>query len=147
MTPTSYILVVRCGDVRIRLKSLGEVLLNEGYYVYLGSAGIRRPYLRVLRHLAKVRKKVRWHVDHLTTACTALAGVICRGLDENTLYGIVSEQREITPLARGFGSSDYRGHYSHLFKVETPSGGGHEILEFLRASTLSSCEDVELVFK
>lgn len=147
MTPTSYILVVRCGDVRIRLKSLGEILLNDGYYVYLGSADIRRPYSRVLRHLARVRKKIRWHVDHLTTACTALAGIICRGLDENTLYRILSGREEITPLARGFGSSDYREHYSHLFKVETSSGGDHGILEFLRVTTLSSCEDVELVFK
>lgn len=52
-------------EKRLRVGALGETDFPEGHYVYVGSArrGLRP---RVMRHLAK-KKRLRWHVDWLTS--------------------------------------------------------------------------------
>lgn len=51
---------------RLAVGSLGVVILERGWYVYVGSA-VRGREARVARHLAR-EKSLRWHVDYLTTA-------------------------------------------------------------------------------
>ena len=50
-------------DKRISVGTLGEILFNKGFYVYVGSA-IRNLYQRLKRH-EKHKKRIRWHIDYL----------------------------------------------------------------------------------
>jgi len=115
--PGTYVLVLtfsrRLDNVVGRL---GTLAMQPGFYVYVGSAfgpgGLAK---RVGRH-ARSEKKLRWHVDYLTTVAT---------LDE--VWYTVDEARcecqwadalkqirgAMVPL-EGFGSSDCRCR-SHLF--------------------------------
>lgn len=96
-------------------------VLERGYYTYVGSASIARPYLRVLRHLQKV-KKVRWHIDILTSnpSVRPILAVLAYGVSEEALYSALATQTLFTPAARGFGASDSRNHVTHLFRVNVP---------------------------
>ncbi len=61
-----YVLVLEFRDpVRVRVGALGFLHFEAGSYLYVGSAR-RNLRQRVARHLA-VAKRVRWHIDYLTT--------------------------------------------------------------------------------
>ncbi|MCD6421144.1 MAG: GIY-YIG nuclease family protein, partial [Thaumarchaeota archaeon] len=62
-----YLLFLRVKrDLRMRVGSLGVIDFKEGLYVYVGSAQ-NNLEKRVRRHLSK-EKKVRWHIDYLTSS-------------------------------------------------------------------------------
>lgn len=91
--------------------------LKAGRYVYAGSAngpgGIRA---RVGRHL-KVAKKVRWHVDRLTTTAGVAAVVALPEARECRIVAFLREKHAAGVPIPGFGSSDCRVCESHLVKV------------------------------
>lgn len=125
--PISYILLVRCDKAQIlNIKSLNYPKIKEGIYIYVGSANLRNPIRRVLRHFRRT-KRLRWHIDYLTSSCTALASIIINGLTEADTYGVLeeltqgrdsSEELRIRPSIKKFGASDNINHKTHLFKVE-----------------------------
>lgn len=62
----SYILIlILKKNLSIKVGSLGEIKFKKGYYIYIGS-GKRNVKKRVLRHI-KRNKKIKWHIDYLTT--------------------------------------------------------------------------------
>ena len=67
----SYILIICIPEkVKIYVGSLGELLFNQGFYLYIGSAmgnwGSSTLLNRVKRHVQPAEdKKVHWHIDYL----------------------------------------------------------------------------------
>ena len=106
-----YLLIIYIQDFkRIRVGSLGLIDLNPGCYVYIGSGG-RNVYKRIDRHFRRA-KKIKWHIDYLTTIVTSVkALIIWDELREEDLYDIMAEKYN---FIEGFGSSDKRSR-SHLF--------------------------------
>ncbi len=111
----SYILVVECRRKTVlRIKRLGNPVLDRGTYLYVGSANISNPASRVLRHFRK-EKRIKWHVDYLTTSCEGLYALLASGITEDSLYHALSEK--YLPAVHKFGSSDKPKHKTHLFKA------------------------------
>jgi sugar fermentation stimulation protein A len=108
-----YLLVVRLRDgTVIEPGALGSLHLQAGYYIYVGSA-MRGLTARVARHRRK-RKKLRWHIDWLTTVASGVVALPIR-----TPHRLECElAREVGGIAAGridrFGCTDCRCR-SHLF--------------------------------
>lgn len=143
----SYTLILRCGEVSIKLNR-SKAFLSKGYYVYVGSANIKRPYLRVIRHLVKGDKKLKWHVDYLTEACDPISALLCGGVHENALYEILASTDHVIPSIKGFGCSDYRGiHETHLFKLDVNAGSLYEVISYLASVLRIHCDRIEVVLR
>jgi len=116
-TRAGYILLIVCPeDIELQLGSLGEIKLQKGAYLYVGSANLKKPITRVLRHFNR-NKKIHWHIDHLTKKCDSLLALLCFGIDENTLYEILKSFNKVVPAVPKFGSTDKILHKTHLFKL------------------------------
>ncbi len=96
-------------------------IIEPGIYYYVGSAyGLGGLYYRVKRHYRKI-KKIRWHIDSLTTSryveIIYIILLIPIKRDVSTdLESYISNKliRKYSPI-KGFGCSDKRNDYSHLF--------------------------------
>lgn len=92
----------------IQIGRLGELNVQPGYYLYVGSAfGPGGLAARVGRHLRK-EKKLRWHIDYLRIACeVAEVWWTCDPVRRECEWA--SKLRElpgaVIPMP-GFGSSD-----------------------------------------
>ncbi len=92
------------------------VAIEQGYYLYIGSAlgpgGIKS---RVGRHLKK-DKPLKWHIDHLRQITRV--SLICLTYQpqrlEDDWVGKLAENRNLSTPIKGFGATDTR-HHSHLF--------------------------------
>ncbi len=113
----SYILIVRVRkDFVTTVGSLGEVNFKKGYYMYVGSA--RTGISRICRHFRK-EKKLRWHIDYLTTS--RFAEPVCAYLfdrEECYLSKMLSEEYA---GVKGFGCSDCRCHTHLYYSREMPA--------------------------
>jgi len=112
-----YLLFLRVKrDLRIRVGSLGVIDFKEGLYVYVGSAQ-NNLEKRVRRHLSK-EKKVRWHIDYLTSSGSVDVVAVCAyelGKEyECIIAGYLQEISE--EVVGGFGFSVCRCQ-SRLFRV------------------------------
>lgn len=108
-----YFLVIHVEKaIQIPVSRIGSPLLRPGWYVYAGSARVNLQQ-RITRHLRK-RKKVHWHIDHLTTSAAKVkAFPIATFKDlECTLAADIAELAEAS--LPGFGCSDCSCS-SHLF--------------------------------
>lgn len=146
MSSNSYVVVLRvCRKLDLVVGSLGKVSIEPGYYLYIGSANIKRYYLRVLRHFTKV-KKLRWHIDYLSSnnGVEVTLGICCyEGLSEDSLYKLVihsSMSIFCSPYIKGFGCSD-TSHLTHLFKCNKLSKVLKEIIKYFS----SKCKYVEII--
>ena len=113
----TYALLLRFDrDVEAEIGSLGRVELAAGDYCYTGSAmgGLDQ---RVSRHLSH-EKKIRWHIDYLTTICDDMHAMEHEGpsITECDLARLM-ESIGNAPAVMGFGCSDC-GCQTHLFKVD-----------------------------
>ncbi|GBC72764.1 hypothetical protein HRbin04_00157 [archaeon HR04] len=101
---------------RIRIGSLGMVMLTPGIYAYVGSA-MNSLRTRIKRHVLS-SKRLRWHIDYLTThRCAKVINTVYTVTDrrvECMLARYLAEQHH-APF-KGFGSSDC-SCYSHLYLV------------------------------
>jgi len=99
---------------------LGEVVLKEGIYLYVGSAqGPGGLHGRILRHLKKGNVQ-KWHVDYLLNHCSikSIAYIIGKGDLETLLYKTFIQY--FKPAWRGFGATDKKRDYTHLFTCTYP---------------------------
>lgn len=145
LQPYSYVFILWCGDVLVELKH-GKTHLSKGYYAYVGSANIKRPYLRVIRHFMKSGKKLKWHVDYLTKVCSPVSAILCGGVSEDALYEILTSLDRVTPSIRGFGCSDYRStHETHLFKFDKSVKSLNKIVGYLISILKVRCNEIEIV--
>lgn len=143
--PFSYVILLLCNNVLVRLNR-NEAFLSEGYYAYVGSANIKRPYLRVLRHLLKNNKKLKWHIDYLTEVCEPISALLCSGVSENALYEILIDLDYVIPSIKGFGCSDYKGvHETHLFKFSDDIKSLQEIMNRLTSILKELCDEIEVL--
>ena len=96
--------------------SLGVVRMKRGLYAYTGS-GLGRGALslrgRVSRHLSK-RKKLRWHIDYLTSSeSSVVVGVVASQAEKRLECAIASVINSMAEPVEGFGCSDCKCR-SHL---------------------------------
>ncbi|MFW3145924.1 MAG: GIY-YIG nuclease family protein [Thermoplasmatota archaeon] len=119
--PSVYLLVSYLPkDTILILRTLGELRLRKGTYIYTGSAkaGLRA---RVPRHLRKITTP-RWHIDYLSQVTTSKT--VWRkpyGPDEEC--GAARELSRRYEGIKGFGCSDCKCG-SHLFYI----GEGEDFL-------------------
>ena len=107
----SYLLVITLNDrLNIEVGKLGEILFDRGYYIYTGSAwnGIEQ---RLRRHFRE-DKRIRWHIDYLTTLKKPEYAIIIQ--NKRIECKMASLLSKLFNSIRGFGSSDCKC-YSHLF--------------------------------
>jgi len=136
---TSYIIILEVKqDVQLTIGSKTHTLAR-GRYIYIGSANLWRPYLRLHRHMIK-RKKVKWHIDYLTINpdVNIQCGVLCYNMSENKLYNILIKL--FKPIIKGFGCTDCKKHISHLFELHP-----HEYFNELIDIFIRICDDIEFV--
>lgn len=119
MNPLSYVLLLKVvKDLKIRVGALGLIMLKDGIYAYVGSS---RNWLqeRLSRHFRR-EKRVRWHIDYLTTnplIYPLSSLILC--IDEQKLAQKLSR---FFIYVKGFGTSDDLKNPSHLFYL----GRGNE---------------------
>ena len=95
----------------IPVGALGSVVLERGWYAYVGSAA-RARRARVARHLAPF-KPLRWHADYLFTAFPARRAWLVDGAaGECELAGALVALPGASRRPRRFGAGDCRcaGH-------------------------------------
>lgn len=119
----SYALLVHVEvPITVAAGGLGSFSLEPGYYLYVGSAR-RGMGNRLARH-ACPRKKLRWHIDYLTTArgVQVLGAVVAPAYEECTLHQALREAGGSFPVVPGFGASDcLAGCGSHLLRLTRES--------------------------
>ena len=112
--------------------SLGEMSLDEGHYLYCGSAqaGLMP---RLARHM-RPDKQRHWHIDHLTGAGQAIGALTVRGGKETEcrLAALIGSFPGVVPSGHRFGSSDCRCS-THLFHLKDEISLSM-VLDFLRCS-------------
>jgi Uri superfamily endonuclease len=118
-SPGVYVLVVFLPNpVEVNAKSFGHLFLEAGHYLYCGSAqaGLLP---RLARHM-RPDKKRHWHIDSLTNEGEVIGALTLDGpkTTECLLAQILSGLPGVTPVGRGFGSSDCRCP-THLFRVDS----------------------------
>ena len=121
--PGTYALVLTFSErLEILVGRLGTLVLQSGFYVYVGSAfgpgGLAK---RVGRH-AQAGKKCRWHIDYLTAVTTVDAvWYTADNVHRECQWADAFRQmRGATVPLDGFGSSDCQCR-SHLFFFQTRS--------------------------
>ena len=115
----AYILVLELRKPFLgRIGSLGMIQLEPGTYLYVGSArgpgGLRA---RIGRHVSK-EKRVRWHIDYLTTFEGVKPVAVVFAETENDVETLLSAglmAMGMKPAVKGFGCSD-KHSYTHLLK-------------------------------
>lgn len=114
----AYLLVIDLPrPILVQLPGYAAVTLEEGCYLYAGSArgpgGIRA---RVRRHL-KGAKPLRWHIDRLTNMAGVAAVFAYPDGNECTLTSSALAVEGVAVPAPGFGSSDCRHCAAHLLQL------------------------------
>jgi Uri superfamily endonuclease len=112
----SYLLVVHVlSPVEVGLSR--RWYLEGGYYIYVGSARVSKPYSRVLRHFLREKRRW-WHIDYLTSESSVeiVLGLILYGVSEDSLYRYIARVGSFEPVTPGFGTSDHPDHLTHLFR-------------------------------
>ncbi|RUM34454.1 MAG: DUF123 domain-containing protein [Archaeoglobus sp.] len=111
----SYILVIRVREkFCTKVGALGIIEFKSGYYMYIGSA--KTGISRICRHFRK-KKKLRWHIDYLTTA--KHAETLCAYLFENEECSLSSFMSNYSGID-GFGCSDCRCRTHLYYSKEFP---------------------------
>ena len=117
-TGYTYVLLIYVNKFcQIMVGKLGYISIDEGYYVYVGSAK-KSISKRLIRHLKRKKKKF-WHIDYiLSEPCRS--SVVNIWVNQESCECATSEellQSNYCKLVRkGFGSSDCRC-IAHFFKV------------------------------
>ncbi|EHM10639.1 sugar fermentation stimulation protein [Thermanaerovibrio velox DSM 12556] len=128
----SYCVIMKLEeDTDAEVGALGVIRFERGYYVYVGS-GMGGLTSRMARHL-RGHKTMRWHVDYLSSLCTAKRAFPIRAdLRLECLLADRMARLGGRGIAR-FGSSDC-GCESHLFHFqEDPSTQVFEAVLHIRS--------------
>ena len=129
----SYLLIVQI-STKTRLQAGGLAARNfpKGYYVYVGSA-MSDLSARLARHQRKT-KKLRWHIDYLTTKADRIIALPIRS-SQRLECGIAEALSALLdPGPGGFGSSDCRCAGHLFFSAPNPpdSADFHRVLQRFR---------------
>ncbi len=131
-----YVLVIRVNSIINIHLSRNEWIIKPGIYFYIGSAkGPGGLKARVSRHYTRSKKK-HWHIDYLTantnTEIEYIVLIIPLNPERIDLESYLA-QRFYGKLEamKGFGTSDKRQDYSHLYKCNNVNE--YRCLEYLLA--------------
>jgi len=115
----TYTIVVRCERASYCIfGKLGRASLRKGYYLYTGSAlgrGAVSLERRLERHM-KPQKRLRWHVDYLTSRpycnVTGAVYVVSDRRLECKANSSLSKELDVSPVLLKIGASDCKcnGH-------------------------------------
>ena len=119
----TYTLLIRCnGSVLLTFGKLGCSKLRRGFLLYTGSAlgrGNSALENRIERH-ARKSKRVRWHVDYLTSRAEfdvkAAVFLNSRKRLECAINRSINNEMAVNPILPRLGSSDCNCN-AHLLKV------------------------------
>ena len=119
----TYTIVIRCRQsVDLSFGNLGRAKIRPGLYVYSGSAlgrGAVSLEGRIRRHLRR-RKKIRWHVDYVTSSrrCMVKAAIYLESTRrlECDVSRMIGERLGAHPLLPHIGASDCSCS-GHLMRV------------------------------
>ena len=129
----SYLVIVEVpSKTRLQAGRLAARNFPKGYYVYVGSA-MSDLSARLARHTRKT-KKLRWHIDYLTTKADRIIPLPIRS-SERLECGIAEALSAILkPGPGGFGSSDCRCAGHLFFSATNPlhSADFHRVLQRFR---------------
>lgn len=127
----AYVLIISLkGQLKLRPGRLGESLLGNGVYAYVGSSLAPGSLpKRVARHVSK-EKRLRWHIDYLLTTPEANVEAVVAAEANSRVECAIAQQ-----LMRGgfrqaiamFGSSDCSCP-THLLKSPLPDAKGSALL-------------------
>jgi len=127
----TYCLVFKIDSITFSVRSGKRFKLQDGYYIYVGSAfgsgGIDR---RVERHLRREKKK-HWHIDYITTDDSFKAIEVLKFYGVQAECQIASFLNSFGEPVLGFGASDCSCP-SHLFKVDSPREAVKRIKTFVQ---------------
>lgn len=113
----TYVLILESRvDTEVEIGRLGRMVLQQGFYLYVGSAfGPGGLWARVGRHVKK-NKPQRWHIDYLRPHLRL--ETICYSTDPERYEDTWSERITGWPAVEipmpGFGASDSHA-VTHLF--------------------------------
>ncbi len=120
--PGTYILILeaeRCA--RITAGRLGELMLESGWYAYVGSAFGPGGVAARCRHHRNIARRPHWHIDYLRAACALRE--IWFSHDprrrEHDWAGLLQGSRGARQPFAGFGATDCSCG-SHLFRFSVP---------------------------
>ena len=121
----TYALVMACcSDPKVKVGKLGQLRLQTGFYVYVGSAfGPGGLKARIAHHI-KISERPHWHIDYLRPAMdlTEIWFTHDSRHREHQWARMLTNFRQTTIPISGFGASDCRCN-SHLFFFDSaPSG-------------------------
>ncbi len=114
----AYVLIMRSKGVELNVGKLGKVSVPRGLIAYVGSAkGPAGLGARLSRHFRRGKMR-RWHIDYLTESegVEVIGALALVGGEESKVASILMD--ECVPLAAGFGCSDKKRDFTHLFLVK-----------------------------
>lgn len=129
----AYLLLMKLTENRsIRVRKLGELRFESGWYVYVGSA-MENLTARIARHL-RHRKRLHWHVDYLREAAVQCRALPIRSSSRQECVLAKAMGSILTPGPAGFGSSDCDCPTHLFYSPELPLylRGFHKTLESFR---------------
>ncbi|KAB2951795.1 DNA/RNA nuclease SfsA [Heliorestis acidaminivorans] len=135
----SYLIVMHLPErTTLTVGSLGEIILEPAYYVYVGTAKTNLTQ-RVNRHLRK-KKTLRWHVDYLREKATTCSALPIRTTEriEHDLAGRLASLAQWT--VPGFGCSDCKCT-SHLFAFTDNPQHSEPFIEMLQYFRMGRVEE------
>ena len=137
---STYILIMHGKfKAQFQVGALGEVMLELGCYLYVGSA---KRYLeaRLRRHL-RTEKRRRWHIDYLLTgeACEIREIWLEEGMAECQLAASLLVLPGVTIPKPRLGASDCRCP-AHFFRYDGELAALQQHLHVLGFSLYSRCQ-------
>ncbi len=122
--------------VLVEIGSLGNIIFQSGYYVYVGS-GMKNLSKRMARH-KRLRKNLFWHIDYLRAKSKVISVIPIRS-EDNLECKVARALKQISDWEiKGFGSSDC-SCASHLFGMHVNpvhSSRFQNTLQFFRMERL-----------
>ena len=120
----------------LKIRKFRNISFGEGFYYYLGSAQKNLPQ-RIARHIRK-NKKLHWHIDHLTyTDSAEVKNIIVFPAAEKSFEDRLAleflEDKTFKPAVKGFGNSDSKNSFTHLFRSVNDSAYNHLLSKYQRA--------------
>lgn len=114
----TYLLILESKkNEEIRISNFGKMIVEKGFYIYVGSAfGMGGLQSRIRRQLQPPHKK-HWHIDYLRSATELRETWFSEDEQRHECEWAtaLANLKEFSQPIKGFGSSDCKQSYSHLF--------------------------------
>lgn len=127
--PGTYVLILEAlQGASITVGRLGKLVLEPGWYAYVGSAFGPGGVAARCRHHRQIAKRPHWHIDYLRAVCEPREIWFSHDPQrrEHAWAGVLEGARGARQPLAGFGATDC-GCGSHLFRFSAcPSFSGFQ---------------------